>query len=84
MQFEPVDVSTHSGFKADERPTAFTWRGCTRTVTMITDRWYEGGREPGRPALSYFKVLANDGREHILRYNSLFDAWAVVISGRDT
>ncbi len=26
MQFEHIDVSTYSGFKADERPVSFIWR----------------------------------------------------------
>ncbi len=79
MQFEHIDVSTYSGFKADERPVAFIWQGRKYQLQEIIDRWYEGGLKPGAPGLSYFKVRADDGRDYLLRYNSLFDEWAIVI-----
>jgi hypothetical protein len=79
MQFERVDVSTHSGFKADERPLAFIWRGREYRIEEIIDRWYEGGLKTGAPALSYFKVRADDTRLYLLRYNGLFDGWAIVV-----
>ena len=43
----------------------------------ILDRWYEGGLHPSEPALDYFKVQTTEGRVFLLRYNSLFDAWAI-------
>jgi hypothetical protein len=79
MLFEEIEVSTHSGFKADERPVSFIWQGRGYRILEILDRWYEGGLNPGAPALNYFKVRADDGREYHLRYNSLFDGWAIVI-----
>jgi len=79
MQFENIDVSTHSGFKADERPLSFIWRGHEYLIEEIFDRWYEEGREPGSPALSYFKVRTCDGANYLLRYHSLFDSWAIVV-----
>ena len=52
--------------------------GGRRLAVEVVDRWHEGGTEPGRPALDYFKVRAEEGHEYILRYNSVFDAWAVL------
>lgn len=80
MQFEPIEVFTHSGFKADERPTAFVWRGRRYAVATVVDRWYEGGMRPGAPTLNYFKVRSDDGGQYMLRYNGLFDAWAIALS----
>lgn len=80
MRFETIAVDTHSGFKADERPTVFIWRGNRHIIAAITDRWYEGGMQPGAPALNYFKVRADDGGQYVLRYNALFDAWAIALS----
>jgi hypothetical protein len=77
MPFERVHVECYSGYKANERPKAFTVGGCRREVAEILDRWCEGGIEPGRPAVDYFKVRTAGGRVFLLRYVSLFDAWSV-------
>lgn len=79
MQFETIDISTHSGFKADERPTAFAWRGKQYCIEAILDRWYEGGVKAGAPVLHYFKVRTDTGREYLIRHNALFDAWAIAL-----
>ncbi len=79
MQYENIDVSTHSGFKADERPVSFIWRGREYRIHEIIDRWYEGGIKPGDNSLSYFKVRADDGSDYLLRYNCLFDGWTIIV-----
>jgi hypothetical protein len=84
MQFEHITVSTHSGFKADERPVSFSWRGREYRIQEIIDRWYEGGLKPGALPLSYFKARADDGKTYLLRYNGLFDGWALVVRPQDT
>ncbi len=82
MNFETVAVQAYSGYKANERPVSFTFRGRHYRVIEITDRWYGGS---GGPApLDYFKVAADDGREYLLRYNGLFDAWALMTAGGET
>ena len=72
---ERIAVECYSGHRADERPVAFTLRDRRFEVEQIVDRWYEGGLEPGRPELRYFKVRTTEGRLFLLRYNTLFDAW---------
>jgi hypothetical protein len=79
MQFERIEVSTYSGFKADERPVSFIWRAQTYRIREIIDRWYEKGLKTDDPSLSYFKVRADNGRMYLIRYNSIFDGWAIVI-----
>jgi hypothetical protein len=114
MIFDTIQVECYSGYRANERPLAFTWQGKRRKVKEIVDRWYEGGRSAKEPSLDrgrarkprleggvkgrninklfltgkprpvggelhYFKVVTDEGDEFILRYNSLFDAWAVVV-----
>ena len=79
MQFEVVAVKAYSGYRVNERPVSFHFRGREYIVQEIIDRWYEGGPDSGSVSMDYFKVLADDGREYILRYNGLFDAWAVMI-----
>lgn len=77
MPYERIEVECYSGYKANERPVAFTFQGVRREVQEIIDRWYEGGRESGRPEIAYFKVRTTEGLVFILRYLSLFDAWSV-------
>ncbi|MBW2636325.1 MAG: cytoplasmic protein, partial [Deltaproteobacteria bacterium] len=69
MIFDTIQVECYSGYRANERPLAFTWRGKRRVVEEIKDRWYEGGRSANAPALDYFKVTTDEGEEFILRYN---------------
>jgi hypothetical protein len=73
---ERIAVECYSGHRANERPVAFTIRDRRYEVEEIVDRWYEGGLEPGRPELEYFKVRTREGRLFLLRYNALFDAWS--------
>jgi hypothetical protein len=44
-----ITVECYSGYKANERPAAFTMQTRRREVAGIVDRWYEGGLEPGHP-----------------------------------
>ena len=57
--------------------TAFTYQGHRHEVAEIIDRWYEGGLDPTRPAIDYFKVKTTDGQVFLLRYLSLFDTWSI-------
>ena len=77
MHFENITVQAYSGYKLNERPLSFVWRGTMYRVVDIVDRWYEGST--GSVCLDYFKVSADNGQCYILRYNSLFDAWAIVV-----
>jgi len=77
MTDEQIEVECYSGYKANERPVAFTYQGRRREVKEIIDRWYEGGLEPGRPAIDYFKIKTTDDQVFILRYLSLFDVWSI-------
>ncbi len=84
MTFEQIHVECHSGYKANERPEAFTFQGRRWEVVEILDRWYEGSREAGGPALDWFKVRTREGNVFLIRYNALFDAWAIVVPGNKT
>ncbi len=73
---ERIEVECYSGYRANERPLAFTLRDQRFEVEEVVDRWYEGGA-PGRPELLTFKVRTREGRMFLLRYNALFDAWSM-------
>jgi hypothetical protein len=82
MRYERIQVRCYSGYRVNERPASFVYKGREHLVEEIVDRWYEGDQSPGRPAMNYFKVHTTAGDEFILRYNGLFDAWAVLSPGR--
>jgi hypothetical protein len=73
--FEPVQVECYSGYKANERPMAFTFRNQRRKILEILDQWYEGGIEPEAAVVNYFKVKADDGTVFLLRYAADSDTW---------
>jgi hypothetical protein len=70
-------MECYSGYKASERPVAFTFQGRRRKVVEIIDRWYEGGIKAEQPKADYFKVRAAEGDIFLLRYLSLFDSWSI-------
>lgn len=77
--YKAIQVECYSGFKANERPVAFTYQGVRREILEIIDRWYEGGVQSGRPVINYFKVKDTDGYVYLLRYESEPDTWSLRI-----
>jgi len=84
MPYERVEVECYSGHRVNERPVAFIFEDRRWEIFEVIDRWFEGGEQPGRPVLNYFKVKTSQGRVFLLRYNSLFDAWAVRVPPKST
>jgi hypothetical protein len=72
-------VTCYEGYKAHESPHSFVWGGQTFRITGIVDRWYEGSLDETSAVMDYFKVQVDDGRTFIIRYNRLFDSWAVLV-----
>jgi len=72
MSYEKIEVECYSGYKANERPVAFTYQKLRREVVEIVDRWYEGGLEAQNPDVNYFKIRTVEGEVFLLRYVSLF------------
>ncbi len=65
-----IQVSCYSGYKANERPINLTVRGRKLLVEEIIDRWYGVDH-------SYFKILANDQKIYLIRYNQDEDLWTL-------
>jgi hypothetical protein len=78
-RLELIQVECYSGYKGNETPRAFTWKEKRYRIVEIRDRWYDGGISSRSVKLDYYKVLADDGREYILRYHALFDKWALLL-----
>jgi len=68
-----LKVSTYSGYKSDERPTAFTLADHTFQVQEIVDSWY--GEDH-----AYFKLIAADGNLYVIRYDGETDSWELVMT----
>ncbi len=77
IEFEETQVECRSGYKINEYPLAFVFEGRRLEVAEIADRWYEGGLDPEKPVMNYFKVCLDDGRIFILKYSSHLDQWFV-------
>jgi hypothetical protein len=77
MDYEKIQVECYSGYRINERPMAFIYQDRRWEIQEIVDRWHEGGIDPARPEVSYFKVKTTEGGSFILRYLSIFDAWSV-------
>jgi hypothetical protein len=73
MADQELIVSTYSGYKYDERPTAFTLAGRTFQVREIVDRWF--GEDH-----AYFKLIADDGNLYVIRYDGETDSWELVMT----
>ncbi len=65
-----IQVSCYSGYKTNERPINFTVRGRNLLVEEIIDRWYGVNH-------SYFKILADDQKIYLIRYDQDEDLWTL-------
>jgi hypothetical protein len=65
-----IDVSCYSGYRANERPVTFIVRGRKLEVKEILDRWYGLNH-------SYFKVLGNDQKVYLIKYDQDEDLWTL-------
>lgn len=77
----PVQVKCHSGYKADEYPTAFYWDTIRFEIEEILDRWYQGDQNPEFSQADYYKVRTSDQKIYILRHELKSDSWYLWIKG---
>jgi hypothetical protein len=69
-RLKTIQVSCYSGYKVNERPMQFTFRGRKFMVLEILDRWYGINH-------SYFKALADDRKIYLIRYDHHDDLWTL-------
>lgn len=65
-----IRVECYAGHRADERPLRFALRGRKFEVSELDGRWYS-------PAVSYFRVRADDGNFYVLRHDEVQDLWTL-------
>jgi hypothetical protein len=65
-----IEVVGYSGYKANERPLYFVLDEERLHVQNIIDRWYGVEHD-------YFKVMADDGKVYLLKWQRSVDLWFV-------
>ncbi len=79
MKWVEVQVECYEGYRSRETPRRLITKDAVIEIKEILDRWYEGGVQAGSMVLNYFKVRGDNGKTYLLRYNALFDRWAMGI-----
>jgi hypothetical protein len=65
-----MPVECYSGYRADERPLRFVFRGHEYEVQDLDGQWYS-------PDATYFRVRAQDGNYYVLRHDIGQDSWTL-------
>ena len=74
-KWEPVEVRTYSGYKADERPTSLVVNGRRLKIIEVIDRWRQAGIDPAQGTKTYFRVKGEDGRVYTLFQDQRSGHW---------
>jgi hypothetical protein len=67
-----IRVESYSGYKANERPIRFYIGDKVLEVKELVDRWF--GEEA-----DFFKLVADDGNNYILKYDRDEDSWELTM-----
>lgn len=77
MKFKICQVETISSSSYPGQPRKFFFEGKWWEVELIEDRWYEGGLDPERSMVLYYRVISGNCY-FILRYLPYFQKWQVM------
>jgi len=72
---ELLTVESYAGSKAEEHPLRFFINKRKIEILSIENRWLT-------PEGRYFKVIGDDGRLYVLRYNGASDTWSLLTINR--
>jgi len=73
MKLHNIQVSTYSGYKADERPLEFVFKGKTHTIKEIITQTYE--EIPGKWLRRVYDIKTDEGLTFKLLYDENQDRW---------
>jgi hypothetical protein len=73
-----IKVECHSGYKADEYPACFYWKDEKFEIREISDRWYQGNRNPEYPVANYFKVTTIHERQYLIKHEIKSNRWFLI------
>jgi hypothetical protein len=74
MPREKVEVIAYSGYRGEEAPRAFKWRGTKVQVAEISSRWTEEG-VGDRDTKRGFRLIGTDGNPYCLIYDEETQEW---------
>ena len=70
LDYSRAHVECYAGYRGEEEPRRFTWRGEEVAVAEILDRWLD-------PNHRYFKVLSNNQDVYMLRHDTRSGVWEI-------
>ena len=73
MKLHNIQVSTYSGYKADERPLEFTFKGKRHKIKEIISQTYE--EISGKGLRKRYTIKTDDGLTFKLFYDESQDRW---------
>ena len=73
MKLHDVQVSTYSGYKADERPIKFVFKGKTHKIKETISQTYE--EIPGKWLRRLYDIKTDEGLTFKLFYDENQDRW---------
>ncbi|HHT9115614.1 MAG: hypothetical protein HY607_08465 [Planctomycetes bacterium] len=73
MKLHDVHVNTYSGYKADERPLAFTFEGKRHKINEIISQTYED--ISGKGLRKRYTIKTDEGLAFKLFYDEKQDRW---------
>ena len=73
MKLHDIQVSTYSGYKADERPLEFTFEGKKHTIKEITNQTYE--EISGKGLKRRYTIKTDEGLTFKLFYEENQEQW---------
>jgi hypothetical protein len=74
MPKEKVEVVAYSGYRGEEIPRVFKWRGTKVEVGEIRSRWTEEG-VGDRATKRGFRLIGTDGMAYSLTYDEQTQEW---------
>ncbi len=69
-----IDVVAYSGYRGEETPRSFKWRGTKVEVAEIRSRWVEEG-VGDRATKRGFRLIGTDGIAYTLTYDEQTHEW---------
>ncbi|MEK6635206.1 MAG: hypothetical protein AABY38_02510 [Planctomycetota bacterium] len=73
MKLHDIQVSTYSGYKADESPCKFIFKGKTHTIKEIINQTYE--EIHGKWSRRIYDIKTDEGLTFKLFYDENQDRW---------
>ena len=74
MLKERIEVVAYSGYRGEETPRVFKWRGREVEVAGILSRWIKE-EEEDRSTKRGFRLMGADGMEYRLFYDEQIQEW---------